>query len=132
MSIGCSPIFNSRRTRLQLSLLTCLPFNLTASLRERTPWKWKGLPPSLLRDPTGAQDLPESKRPRRSMPPDGGVQSSQPLLYGHISSRPEDQCSALLEQLRVRQSQSDIEREGRERDAALNCDSDPDPTVSGV
>ena len=82
--------------------------------------------------PTGAQDLPESKRPRRSMPPDGGLQSSQPLLYGLVSNCSEEQCSALFEQLRARQSQLDLEREGRERDAALNCDSDPDLMVSSV
>ena len=46
--------------------------------------------------PTGAQDLPESKRPRRSMPPDGGSQSSQPLLYGLVSNCSEEPCSALF------------------------------------
>ena len=51
---------------------------------------------------TGAQDLPESTRPRRSMPPDGGLQSSQPLLHNNV----------LLF----------LSSCGRERDAALNCD----------
>ena len=82
--------------------------------------------------PTGAQDLPESKRPRRSVPPFGGLQSSQPLLYGMVSTCTEEQCSALFEHLRARQSQLDLECEGRERDAALNCDSDPDLLDSGV
>ena len=82
--------------------------------------------------PTGAQDLPDSKRPRRSMPSDSGLSSSQPLLYGMVATCTDDQCSALLEQLRARQNQLDLEREGRERDAALNCDSDPDLLVSGV
>ena len=90
-----------RRTRLQLSLLTCLPFNLIASLRERTPLKWRGLSPAssslpLLSEesavPTGGQALPDSKRPRRSLSPDGGLQSSQPLLYGLVSNCSEEQC----------------------------------------
>ena len=82
--------------------------------------------------PTGAQDLPDSKRPRRSMPSDSGLMSSQPLLYGMVANCTDEQCSALLEQLRARQNQLDLEREGRERDAALNCDSDPDLVASGV
>ena len=82
--------------------------------------------------PSGGQALPDSKRPRRSLSPDCGLQSSQSLLYGLVSNCSEEQCSALFEQLRARQSQLDIEREGRERDAALNCDSDPDLAVSGV
>ena len=32
--------------------------------------------------PTGGQELPDSKRLRRSLLPDCGLQSSQPLLYG--------------------------------------------------
>ena len=36
--------------------------------------------------PTGVQDLRESKRPRRSIPSGGGLQSSQPLLYGLVSN----------------------------------------------
>ena len=83
--------------------------------------------------PTGAQDLPDSKRPRRSMPSDSGLSSSQPLLYGMVATcTDDDQCSDLLDKLRARQSQLELEREGRERDAALNCDSDPDLLVSGV
>ena len=82
--------------------------------------------------PTGAQDLPDSKRPRRSMPSDSGLSSSQPLLYGMVATCTDDQCSDLLEKLRARQSQLELEREGRERDAALNCDSDPDLLASGV
>ena len=66
------------------------------------------------------------------MPSDGGLQSSQPLWYGMISTCTVEQCSALFEQLRARQSQLDLEREGLERDAALNCDSDPVLLVSGV
>ena len=53
------------------------------------------------------------------MPSDSGLSSSQPLLYGMIATCTDDQCSDLLEQLRARQSQLDLEREGRERDAAL-------------
>ena len=140
-SIGCSRMENSRRTRLQLSLLTCLPFHLIASRRERTPWKWRRLFPASSSlplpseesvVPTGGHELPDSKRPRRSLPPDCGLQSSQPQLFEHISKCSEDQSAALLEQLRVRQNQLDIERERPERNAALNCDSDPDLTVYGV
>ena len=119
-----------------------VPLNLTASLRERTPWKWKGQlsPVSSAQPvsskesaaPTGAQGFIESKRPRRSMPPDGGLQSSQPLLYGLVSTCSKEECSALFEHLRARQSQLDLGREGRERDAALNCDSEIDLLVSGV
>ena len=82
--------------------------------------------------PTGAQDLPDSKRPRRSMPSDSGLSSSQPLLYGMVATCTDDQCSDLLEKLRARQSQLELEREGCERDAALNCDSDSDLLASGV
>ena len=54
------------------------------------------------------------------------------LLCGMVANCTDEQCSALLEQLRARQNQLDLEREGRERDAALNCDSDPDLVASGV
>ena len=82
--------------------------------------------------PTGAQGWPDSKRPRRSMPSDSGLSSSQPLLYGMVATCTDDQCSDLLEKLRARQSQLELEREGRERDAALNCDSDSDLLASGA
>ena len=49
-----------------------------------------------------------------------------------VATCTDDQCSDLLEKLRARQSQLELEREGRERDAALNCDSDPDLLASGV
>ena len=46
--------------------------------------------------PTGAQDLPDSKRPRRSLPSDSGLMSSQPLLYGMVANCTDEQCSALF------------------------------------
>ena len=46
--------------------------------------------------PTGAQDLPDSKRPRRNMPSDSGLSASQPLLYGMVASCTDDQCADLL------------------------------------
>ena len=85
--------------QLQLLLHTCLPLVPNVSLRERTPWIWKGLlpfpaPPVSSEEsaaPTGTQDSPDSKRPRRSMPSDGGLQSSQPLLCGMISTCTDEQ-----------------------------------------
>ena len=82
--------------------------------------------------PAGEHVLLDLKRPCRSLPPECGKQSSQPQLLEQISNCSEDQCAALMEQLRRRQCQLDVEREGRERDATLNCDSDPDLAVSGV
>ena len=141
MKIGCSLIFKLSPNATPVASAHVSPAQSDCESEGENAMEMEGAPTVSSAQPvsseesaapTGAQDLPESKRPRRSMPPDGGLQSSQPLLYGMVSTCSEEQCSALFEQLRARQSQLDLEREGRERDAALNCDSDPDLLVSCV